>query len=82
MNLFAKFFGGKAKQSEAEQAVIVHLDAHGLPDEVYKEHDLATLEEQLEQAINAAQAGDLDGNEFRLSSLRGQKVVLVSWAPY
>jgi hypothetical protein len=25
---------------------------------------------------------DLDGNEFRLSSLRGQKVVLVSWAPY
>lgn len=25
---------------------------------------------------------DLDGNEFRLSSLRGQKVVIVSWAPY
>ncbi len=25
---------------------------------------------------------DLDGHEFRLSSLRGQKVVLVSWAPY
>ena len=25
---------------------------------------------------------DLDGNAFRLSSLRGQKVVLVSWAPY
>jgi hypothetical protein len=25
---------------------------------------------------------DLDGNKFRLSSLRGQKVVLVSWAPY
>jgi hypothetical protein len=25
---------------------------------------------------------DLDGNEFRLSSLRGQKVVVVSWAPY
>lgn len=25
---------------------------------------------------------DLDGNEFRLSSLRGRKVVLVSWAPY
>jgi hypothetical protein len=25
---------------------------------------------------------DLDGNPFRLSSLRGQKVVLVSWAPY
>lgn len=26
--------------------------------------------------------GDLDGREFRLSSLRGQKVLLVSWAPY
>ena len=25
---------------------------------------------------------DLDGEEFRLSSLRGKKVVLVSWAPY
>jgi hypothetical protein len=26
--------------------------------------------------------GDLDGQDFRLSSLRGQKVVLVAWAPY
>jgi hypothetical protein len=25
---------------------------------------------------------DLDGHEFRLSSWRGQKVVLVAWAPY
>ena len=25
---------------------------------------------------------DLDGNEFRLSSLRGQKVIIVAWAPY
>ena len=25
---------------------------------------------------------DLDGNEFHLSSLRGQKVLLVAWAPY
>jgi hypothetical protein len=25
---------------------------------------------------------DLAGNEFRLSSLRGQKVILVAWAPY
>jgi hypothetical protein len=25
---------------------------------------------------------DVDGKPFRLSSLRGQKVVLVSWAPY
>ena len=25
---------------------------------------------------------DLDGNLFQLSSLRGKKVVIVSWAPY
>ena len=25
---------------------------------------------------------DLDGKDFHLSSLRGQKVVIVSWAPY
>lgn len=25
---------------------------------------------------------DLDGNEFRLSSLRGHKVLILSWAPY
>ncbi len=25
---------------------------------------------------------DLDGNDFHLSSLRGQKVLLVAWAPY
>ena len=25
---------------------------------------------------------DLDGNEFKLSSLRGQMVVLYAWAPY
>jgi hypothetical protein len=25
---------------------------------------------------------DIEGNEFRLSSLRGKKVVIVSWAPY
>ena len=25
---------------------------------------------------------DMDGEAFRLSSLRGQKVLLVSWAPY
>jgi hypothetical protein len=25
---------------------------------------------------------DIHGNEFRLTSLRGQKVIIVSWAPY
>ena len=39
------------------------------------------------RALTTAEASDLvlpdfDGNTFRLSSLRGQKVVLVAWAPY
>ncbi len=38
------------------------------------------------RALVSAQApelvlDDLDGNPFALSSLRGQKVVIVSWAP-
>ena len=40
-----------------------------------------------ERALVSAEAPelvlhDLAGDEFRLSSLRGQKVVIVSWAPY
>jgi len=39
------------------------------------------------RALASAQAPDLrlpdlGGNEFRLSSLRGQKVLLYAWAPY
>lgn len=39
------------------------------------------------RALVSAEAPELvlptiDGSEFRLSSLRGQKVVLVAWAPY
>jgi hypothetical protein len=39
------------------------------------------------RALTTAQAPelelpDLDGQPFKLSSLRGQKVVLVAWAPY
>jgi len=39
------------------------------------------------RALVSAQApelvlDDLEGNPFTLSSLRGQKVVVVSWAPY
>ena len=39
------------------------------------------------RALSTADASDfhlpdLDGNEFRVSSLRGTKVLVVSWAPY
>jgi hypothetical protein len=40
-----------------------------------------------DRALISAQApelvlDDVNGNTFRLSSLRGKKVVIVSWAPY
>jgi hypothetical protein len=40
-----------------------------------------------DRALVSAEAPELvldgiDGQEFRLSSLRGQKVLVVSWAPY
>jgi len=39
------------------------------------------------RALTSADASDvhlpdLDGHEFHISSLRGQKVLVVSWAPY
>jgi hypothetical protein len=47
----------------------------------------ATAERLGGRALASAEApelelDDLDGRPFRLSSLRGQKVLLVSWAPY
>jgi hypothetical protein len=54
-----------------------------------EQHDLWALgpESHGGRALSTAEAPelvltDVDGNEFRLSSLRGQKVVLVAWAPY
>lgn len=58
---------------------IVHDDTTGLSaigPESLNERALTTAEAP-ELVLN-----DLDGGEFRLSSLRGQKVVIVSWAPY
>ena len=47
-----------------EQAVIVHLNGRDLPDSVYQEYDLVTIEEQLIDAIDRAGVGEYDGNEF------------------
>jgi hypothetical protein len=53
------------------------------------EHDLWALgpEALTGRALVTAQApelalDDLEGRPFRLSTLRGQKVLLVAWAPY
>jgi hypothetical protein len=53
------------------------------------EHDLWALgpDSVTGRALVTAEApevvlDDLEGRPFRLSSLRGQKVLLVAWAPY
>ena len=46
-----------------QQAVIVHLDAVGLSDDVYRSFDLAGLEDQLESVLQGAN-GEYDGNEY------------------
>lgn len=48
----------------AEQAVLVYLDGVGLPNEVYAEYDLATLEDRLEAIVRDAALGEYDGHEF------------------
>ena len=61
----------------------------GLPLVADPEHGLWALgpESIGGRALTTAEAPelilpDLDGNEFRLSSLRGQKVLVYAWAPY
>lgn len=46
-----------------EGAVVVTLDGLGLADEVYRSHDLATLESRLETRLEQEGGGELDGHE-------------------
>ena len=58
---------------------VVHDEERGLwsvGPETLSGHALSTVE------APDLELPDLEGNLFRLSSLRGQKVVLVAWAPY
>lgn len=67
MSILQRFFGKRRASPEpigaSTQAVLVHLDGQGLPDDVYQDNDLATLEDQLRQAIEAGGLGEFDGNE-------------------
>lgn len=67
MSFFQRLFGTpppvlKLQPSES-QAVMVYLKATGLPDEVYRECDLATIEDRLAEVIRRDGLGELDGNE-------------------
>jgi hypothetical protein len=63
MGLLSKFFGTKDK-AKLEEAVLIYLDGTGLPDQIYQEYDLSTLEDQLIEAIGVEHVGEFDGNEI------------------
>ena len=69
MSLFSRIFGRADAPSAAaaadphQQAVLIHLDGTGLPDEIYSECDVSTLEDRLTRAVEGI--GEYDGNEFR-----------------
>lgn len=65
MALFGGLFGKKATPTiaPAEQAVLIRLDAVNLPQEIYDQNDLATLEDRLISALQGSGLGEFDGNE-------------------
>ncbi len=62
--LFGKKQGDKNPQPNPEEAVLVYLDCTGLPENVYEECDLATLEDRLIKVIERDGLGEFDGNEI------------------
>ena len=66
MSILQRLFGKRRPQEPSRaptQAVLVHLDGQGLPDDVYRDNDLATIEDQLREAIEVGALGEFDGNE-------------------
>jgi hypothetical protein len=71
MGFLGRLFGRKAsagdhrdESGDDQQAVLVHLDGTGLPDHVYQECDLETIEERLTEVIDREGLGEFDGNEI------------------
>jgi hypothetical protein len=62
MNFLDKLFRKKVLKND--QAVFVYLDGQSLPDEMYEEHDLLTLEDELGGVLEERLLGELDGNEI------------------
>jgi len=69
--------------------VVTTASAMGLPVVEDEDHGFIAIgpESVGNRALTSALAPeielpDLDGNPFRLSSLRGQKVIVYAWAPY
>lgn len=67
MSILKRIFGGNETTSDGEssqQAVLVYLNGTALPDEVYDEYDLETLESKLIEILERDKLGEYDGNEF------------------
>jgi hypothetical protein len=47
-----------------QQSVVISLDGTSLPDSVYEQYDLATLENELIAVVEQRGLGEFDGNEF------------------
>jgi len=62
MGLFGKFLK-KKQEPKSDECVLIHLDGVNLPDKVYQECDLSTLEDLLIDVIESNNAGELDGHE-------------------
>jgi tetratricopeptide (TPR) repeat protein len=54
---------GSTGSAEYRGAVLIELDGLHLPEAVYKEYDLGTLENLLEEALESVDEGELDGHE-------------------
>lgn len=66
-NLRNVFKGDASVKSQAapsnQQAVLIHLDGTSLPDEVYRDYDVSSLEDLMTERIESSGAGELDGHE-------------------
>jgi hypothetical protein len=54
----------ESDDSDEPHMVIIYLDTSGLPDEVYEQYDMLTLEEQLTEVVEREQLGVFDGSEY------------------
>ena len=62
MSIFKRIFAKKSLD-QPQQAVLVHLDGTGLPDHIYHDYDLATIEDRLIEVLEREGLGEFDGNE-------------------
>lgn len=65
MGLFKRRKGQQTPPAEKpeDQAVLVHLDGRGLPNEVYERYDIVTIEDQLIELLEGTGLGEFDGIE-------------------